>query len=411
MKTLRKTTSDGSQTLYDVDFELGYFEKHHVYVYAGEDNSLYNNQLSYIWMNDTQIELTVPEEYVAGTIINIRRIVPRDKLYVEFKNSTGITQLSLNSANAQALMLIEEQDDGFKPVGYYEKQDLHFDGIHTIRDLPDGVEGGDPLTYRQLFDVENSITAVLVAQIENQVQVATDAAEEAQQSAEELAALLLLEGGGGLLWTTVIPPEAVSAQGYAIDTTNAPIEIDLPTIPLSGYPLGFLDSSGTCETNNIIIRRNGKTIMGLEEDMTISTNNACVVLMYVETTGDWRIIFTTPQGTLPPTVTSDATHISLTFDAIAVAAGLPITIGFGTNELNVQSTQIEIITPFDGGAEVTVGTQVEQDVLLTSAFVDMTLAGAYGKTNDYHYTGIPEFKLFPSGAPTVGEARVTIYFN
>jgi hypothetical protein len=47
------------------------------------------------------------------------------------------------------------------------------------------------------------------------------------------------------------------------------------------------DGGGAFQANNLTISRNGSTIMGLSEDMTLSTNNVGVGLVYNGTT--WRI--------------------------------------------------------------------------------------------------------------------------
>lgn len=190
MKTHKSTVSDGTQSLYDVDFDLGYLDKTHVYVYAGTDNSLYETQLEYVWQNDTQIELTNQNEYPVGTVINIRRVVPRDDLYVTYKNSVGINETNLNEGNLQALMLIEEQDDGFKPDAYTEKQDMNFAGLYTVKNLAPAEENGEPLVYEQLFDAQNSISATILQEARVEVDKAEGFAEDAADSAASLDTLI-----------------------------------------------------------------------------------------------------------------------------------------------------------------------------------------------------------------------------
>lgn len=70
------------------------------------------------------------------------------------------------------------------------------------------------------------------------------------------------------------------------DTSSGSFTVTLPTSPAT------LDTVTICAgpsayNNPLNIARNGHTIMGLAEDMTINTNNATVVLVYVNTT--WRI--------------------------------------------------------------------------------------------------------------------------
>lgn len=148
MNTLRRHTNAG-ETRYDIDFELGYLDKTHVYVYAGTDNTLYESQLSYIWVSTTEIELTEPTEYGIGTKINVRRVVPNDALYVIFKNDVGLLDESLNNANLQSLMILEEVDDGFKGSDSSEKQDLNMGGFKIIN-TQGGEAANDVVTVAQL---------------------------------------------------------------------------------------------------------------------------------------------------------------------------------------------------------------------------------------------------------------------
>ena len=73
----------------------------------------------------------------------------------------------------------------------------------------------------------------------------------------------------------------------AIDTTSGVITITLPSNPSNFQWIDFLDLKSKFETNNLIIARNGKNIMGLAEDMTINTNNESFRLVYIN--GDWRV--------------------------------------------------------------------------------------------------------------------------
>jgi hypothetical protein len=68
------------------------------------------------------------------------------------------------------------------------------------------------------------------------------------------------------------------------------VSIDLPVDPTNGASVSFCDLTGTFSTNNLTIGRNGKTIMGLAEDLTIDTDNASFSLAYSAKTGDWRIV-------------------------------------------------------------------------------------------------------------------------
>jgi len=65
--------------------------------------------------------------------------------------------------------------------------------------------------------------------------------------------------------------------------------VTLPASPLTGVPISFIDGAGLCNINNITIARNGKKIAGIEEDLTITENNASFDLVYQGSDYGWVI--------------------------------------------------------------------------------------------------------------------------
>ena len=72
-----------------------------------------------------------------------------------------------------------------------------------------------------------------------------------------------------------------------VNTSGGAATVNLPGSPSTGDAIYFADAGGAFSTNNLTIGRNGNTIQGLSEDMTISTNNASTGLFYNGST--WRI--------------------------------------------------------------------------------------------------------------------------
>ena len=81
---------------------------------------------------------------------------------------------------------------------------------------------------------------------------------------------------------------AVKNDFIYADTTTA-FTVTLPSSPSANDEIGFLDLKGLFSTNNLTIARNGKNIMGLAEDMTVSTKNISFVLIYTTTNEGWRL--------------------------------------------------------------------------------------------------------------------------
>ena len=63
----------------------------------------------------------------------------------------------------------------------------------------------------------------------------------------------------------------------------------LPASPQTGDQVSFVDLAGTFDTNNLTIGRNSLKIMGLTEDMIVSTENAGLQLVYTGSTYGWKL--------------------------------------------------------------------------------------------------------------------------
>ena len=79
---------------------------------------------------------------------------------------------------------------------------------------------------------------------------------------------------------------ASSSQRYAVDTSSSTVTMTLPASPNTGDAIFVADAGGNYATNNLTVARNGNTIMGLSQDMTVSTNNQSFGLLYNGNT--WR---------------------------------------------------------------------------------------------------------------------------
>jgi hypothetical protein len=82
---------------------------------------------------------------------------------------------------------------------------------------------------------------------------------------------------------------AVNGDALMCNTTGGAFTITLPAAPSASHVVRIADYAGTFATNNLTVGRNALKIMGLAEDMTISTNNTSVTLTYIDATQGWRI--------------------------------------------------------------------------------------------------------------------------
>ena len=83
---------------------------------------------------------------------------------------------------------------------------------------------------------------------------------------------------------------AVSGEGYFCDTAaSGAFTLTLPASPSAGDIVGLKDYNGNFATANLTIGRNSLKIMGLLEDLVISTENAGVQLVYTGSTNGWKL--------------------------------------------------------------------------------------------------------------------------
>ena len=100
--------------------------------------------------------------------------------------------------------------------------------------------------------------------------------------------------GGGNPWATHTADGSTALtvaanDRYFIDTSAGAQTVNLPASPQVGDQVSLLDLAGTFNTNNLTIGRNSLKIMGLEEDMTVDTENTGLQLVYTGSTYGWRI--------------------------------------------------------------------------------------------------------------------------
>ena len=98
-----------------------------------------------------------------------------------------------------------------------------------------------------------------------------------------------LEITGGTSWQAEKTAgfTAVAGEGYFCNTTSGAFTVTLPSSPTLGDEVTIVDASGTADTNNITIGRNGNNIQGVAEDLTISVERGAFTLVYFNATQGW----------------------------------------------------------------------------------------------------------------------------
>lgn len=93
------------------------------------------------------LELIIPPPL--GSLVRVRRKVPADRPYAEFKRGTDFTEKNMNRSFQQTLYLMQTLLDGFVPDGFYFKQDMNMGG-YAVKGLKDGVDPQDAATIQQM---------------------------------------------------------------------------------------------------------------------------------------------------------------------------------------------------------------------------------------------------------------------
>lgn len=107
---------------------------------------------------------------------------------------------------------------------------------------------------------------------------------------------------------------------------------------------------------------------------------------------------------------SIALHSAVHFGFADFTTGFK-TIGVVGANFIISRVVVEILTPFDGGAQITIGTQLSQGLLLTVIETDMSLPTSFESETSYLNPTSQTFSVYLSGSPTVGSANVYLFYS
>lgn len=137
--------------------------------------------------------------------------------------------------------------------------------------------------------VATSVADAETAKSESESFAVLAAASAAQADATATAVQLLLDALNDDWTIKSTAYTAASKERIFADTSAAAWTLTLPAAPSLGDFIRVADLAGSFASNNLTIGRNGLKIMGLSEDMTVSTNNAAFELVYSGATYGWRV--------------------------------------------------------------------------------------------------------------------------
>lgn len=92
-------------------------------------------------------------------------------------------------------------------------------------------------------------------------------------------------GGGSISWVGVaVDTDAAAGDALDVDTAAGVVTVTLPATPDTFAQVSFRNSAQSFGTHALTIARNGETIMGLTEDMTVNTDGVDFSLWFNGTT-------------------------------------------------------------------------------------------------------------------------------
>ena len=114
---------------------------------------------------------------------------------------------------------------------------------------------------------------------------------------------ILNQGNVQVQTGTNTPYTAVHGDVVFGETSNGgggTIQVTLPASPSGGDTVTVMDASlsGGFASNNCTVDRNGSPIQGAASDLTLSTNNQAVTLVYTNSTKGWQKQSTNSQEQL-----------------------------------------------------------------------------------------------------------------
>ena len=98
---------------------------------------------------------------------------------------------------------------------------------------------------------------------------------------------------GTVDWCTTAktaPLTIENGKGYFINTAGGAITVTLPASPSAGDIVALKDYANTWDNNNVTLGNNSSKINGVCGNVTLSTEDQSITLVYVDATKGWRVV-------------------------------------------------------------------------------------------------------------------------
>ena len=239
---------------------------------------------TYIIKNSTTGSFTVQIKTTSGTGPTFAATDKGFKLV--YSNGTDVVDVSLSSPPGGSTTQVQFNSGG---TAFGGSANFTWDGTNVVIDSEGALRLGDAsgsgyvgLKAPATISGDTPYTLVLPT--------ATGSANQVLQT-DGSGNLSFATVTGGAAWQAVVTSSltVVAKNGYFVNTSSAAITATLPASPTLGDFISFIDYSGTFDTNNLTIARNGKPIQGVAEDLTVSVERAGLTLVFTDNTQGWLL--------------------------------------------------------------------------------------------------------------------------
>lgn len=211
--------------------------------------------------------------------------------------------LVIDGINAASVYVQGAKMDVASMEGIRDETHAARDATQVIRDATDQVRL-DAIT--QLDTLADDKIVVMDGIRDDANQAATAAAAYAEAAGQAAGLPEFLEGtegkpmtrmrdGSGVHFSQEFTPfititkatALVAGERYRVDTSAGSFNLTLPGSPFTGATVFLFDAKGTWRKSPPILKRNGRTIMGLSEDMELNVNYRSITFVFDGI--DWRV--------------------------------------------------------------------------------------------------------------------------
>jgi len=239
---------------------------------------------TYIIKNSTTGAFTVQIKTTSGTGPTFATTDKGFKLV--YSNGTDVVDVSLSSPPGGSSTQVQFNSGG---TAFGGSANFTWDGTNVVIDSEGALRLGDA-TGSGYVGLKAPATITGDTPYTLVLPTATGSANQVLQT-DGSGNLSFATVTGGAAWQAVVTSSltVVAKNGYFVNTSSAAITATLPASPTLGDFISFIDYSGTFDTNNLTIARNGKPIQGVAEDLTVSVERAGLTLVFTDNTQGWLL--------------------------------------------------------------------------------------------------------------------------